>query len=171
MPILDTINDCVPLIKTEHGYEELTFSINNIVTDDGELLKNMLPVPIGSILHTNKKYISSPSEDYPWTTWEQIKGKVLVGVDENDSDFNDVGKTGGSKQNTHNHFTASSFDGTGLYVSASTNVPRSRTATRNRVNISTGSKGSGTTREDSTYDETINIMQPYYTMYMWLRLT
>lgn len=34
-------------------------------------------------------------------TWNRIKGKVLVGVDENDGDFNAAGKTGGSKTKSY----------------------------------------------------------------------
>ena len=33
-------------------------------------------------------------------TWERIKGKVLVGVDEDDKDFQSVEKTGGEKTHT-----------------------------------------------------------------------
>lgn len=53
--------------------------------------------PIGSI------YISINSTN-PGNifggTWERIKGKMLVGVDEDDSDFNISSKTGGEKEVT-----------------------------------------------------------------------
>lgn len=53
--------------------------------------------PIGSI------YISINSKnpgDIFGGTWERIKGKMLVGVDEADVDFNTSGKTGGEKEHT-----------------------------------------------------------------------
>ncbi len=53
--------------------------------------------PIGSI------YISINSKnpgDIFGGTWERIKGKMLVGVDEDDSDFNISSKTGGEKEVT-----------------------------------------------------------------------
>ena len=33
-------------------------------------------------------------------TWERVKGKVLVGLDEDDIAFNTIGKTGGEKTHT-----------------------------------------------------------------------
>ena len=55
--------------------------------------------PIGSIyISTNITNASDLKEKLGVGTWESYgKGKTLVGVDENDSSFNSVGKTGGSK--------------------------------------------------------------------------
>ena len=53
--------------------------------------------PVGTVYETfdNSFY---PSTNWGGT-WERIKGKVLVGVDEDDTDFASAGLEGGSKTN------------------------------------------------------------------------
>lgn len=66
--------------------------------------------PVGSVI-TNSSPTFDPNVLYEGTTWERIKGKVIVGIDEDDNDFNTVNKTGGEKTHTltvnempsHNH--------------------------------------------------------------------
>ena len=55
--------------------------------------------PIGTIVeNVDPNY--SPAKEYGGT-WERFgQGKVLVGFDENDADFNEVLKTGGEKNHT-----------------------------------------------------------------------
>lgn len=69
--------------------------------------------PIGTVI-TNSNASFNPNTLYKGTTWVRVKGKVIVGVDENDSDFNSVNKSGGNKSfnnahshtvNSHNHST------------------------------------------------------------------
>lgn len=62
--------------------------------------------PIGSVI-TNSKSTFNPNDLYPGTSWQRIKGRVIVGLDENDEDFNSSGKKGGYKtfNNEHNHNT------------------------------------------------------------------
>lgn len=65
--------------------------------------------PIGStyVTQTNE----NPSTILGFGTWERFKGMVAVGLDENDADFNTIGKTGGEKTHiltigempNHNH--------------------------------------------------------------------
>lgn len=94
------INDLKNDIKT------LSFQITNNTTSGSMFLK---VYPVGSI------YISTSSEN-PGNiyggTWEEYgKGRTLVGVDSNDSDFSTVEKLGGEKTHTltidempsHNH--------------------------------------------------------------------
>lgn len=65
--------------------------------------------PIGSVYETTDSSFSPASH---WGgAWERIKGRVLVGVDEDDSSFKSASLTGGSKNAivpSHNH----SFTGT-----------------------------------------------------------
>ncbi len=123
---------------------------------DGKLL-----YPIGSI------YISiqdtNPSVFFGGT-WERIaKGKTLVGVDENDTDFNASSKTGGEKTHTltvdempsHNHrfnFRTSGSQALsgqqGAYLVAGSN------------DTTIGNTGGG---------QPHNNMQPYYTCYIFVR--
>lgn len=94
---------------------------------------------------------------------------MSIGVDDSDDDFKDVGKTGGSKTNTHNHFMLSSFDGAAFYATGSSEAPRTRVVRKSTIFLS-GSTGNGTTRQDSTYNEEIGIVQPYITRYKWTRI-
>ena len=54
-----------------------------------------LVFPIGSTYVTQTN--TNPSTILGFGTWERLKGKVVVGLDENDTDFNQINKTGGSK--------------------------------------------------------------------------
>lgn len=57
-----------------------------------------LVFPIGSTYITQTN--TNPNTILGFGTWERIKGKVLVGLDESDTDFNTIGKTGGEKTHT-----------------------------------------------------------------------
>ncbi|MGX8850107.1 DUF859 family phage minor structural protein [Amedibacillus sp. YH-ame10] len=63
------------------------------------------PFPIGFII-TNTLSSFNPNTQYQGTTWVRYaQGRVLVGLDENDADFINSGKTGGVK--VHSHSTGS----------------------------------------------------------------
>lgn len=58
------------------------------------------PIRVGDILMTDTS--SNPSSTYTGTTWEQTcVGRVPVGVNTSDSDFNAVNKQGGAKNHSH----------------------------------------------------------------------
>lgn len=59
-----------------------------------------LVFPIGSTYITQDN--TNPNEILKFGTWERFKGRVAVGLDENDTDkyFNELGKTGGEKKHT-----------------------------------------------------------------------
>ena len=120
--------------------------------------------PIGSI------YQSTVNTN-PFTlmggTWERFgNGRVLVGVDENDGDFNTSIKTGGEKKHTltiaempsHSH---------GQVVTANNEGPAIR-----RDWSSDGSAGiysQGVQTEVTGSGQAHNNLQPYITVYMWRR--
>lgn len=66
--------------------------------------------PIGYIIQVDAPNFN-PNDFYIGGNWERIKGRVIVGVDEEQDEFNTTGKTGGSKTHTlsvnempsHNH--------------------------------------------------------------------
>ena len=126
---------------------------------DGKLL-----YPIGSIYMSIQD--TNPSVFFGGT-WERIaKGKTLVGVDENDTDFNASSKTGGEKKHQltveelpkHRHNPtpsgATTFSQGGSYD-----------AMQGSGNRSYNFLGSSYTGEDVPH----NNMQPYYTCYIFVR--
>lgn len=65
-----------------------------------EILKTMLPVGSRYVTQDN----TNPNEILGFGTWARLKGKVCLGLDEDDTDFNTIGKTGGSKYlQEHSH--------------------------------------------------------------------
>lgn len=97
-------------------------------------------------------------------TWEQIaKGRTLVGVDENDTNFNTVKKTGGEKTHTltikempaHNHPLKYGTGGSGAW---GTNINQSGSTSSD--NFAIANTGGG---------QPHNNMPPYYTVYIFVR--
>ena len=127
-----------------------------------ELIKLVFPIGSTYITQTN----TNPSEILKFGTWERVKGKVLVGLDEDDTDFNEIGKTGGEKTHTltvdempaHNH-SARFCEGTGVYSA----FPKG-----NGSNPEWG--GSTNTIANTGEGQAHNILQPYQVVgYMWRR--
>lgn len=125
-----------------------------------ELMK--LVFPIGSTYITQED--TNPSEILKFGTWERLKGKVCLGVDEDDEDLNTIGKTGGEKTHiltieempSHKHeIAARNNNATGLYEVKATNA--------------TGDVGSANTKTAGG-NKAHNNMQPYEVVgYMWIR--
>lgn len=117
--------------------------------------------PIGSIYMSIQD--TNPSVFFGGT-WERIaKGKTLVGVDENDTDFNASSKTGGEKKHilTVDEMPEHSHD---VYIDEAGKGGRwgplnTSQQSTNRL-TSTGKKGSS---------QPHNNMQPYYTCYIFVR--
>lgn len=119
--------------------------------------------PIGSIYMTTS--MVSPAVLFGGT-WERIKGRCIVGVDENDTDFQTVSKTGGSKyteKHTHNSTIKTRANGTANYntygelMRASTDNGNVENKTNTYSSI--GYFGTGDSGN----------LQPYYTAFIWRR--
>lgn len=123
--------------------------------------------PVGSIYMTDNP--TNPSDLFggTWVEWGQ--GRVPVGFDSTQTDFNEVEKTGGSKTHTlttdqipsHNHkwilpdegiFSPEGASGTATYVFKARELPGLTKYTENT--------GGG---------QAHNNLQPYITCYMWKR--
>lgn len=133
-------------------------------------LKPNIP-PVGSVIQ-NVLEEFNPVEEYPGTTWERYaQGRVPVGVDEDDPDFDTAGKSGGEKEqhlraaigavngsdNTLGYATASPISGQNYtYASSGTGI------SIDRVNHSTLVK-----TQDGQEPSTL---QPYISVYMWVRV-
>jgi hypothetical protein len=122
--------------------------------------------PVGAIFTTTTAYANSAAvvAAIGGTTWTAFgAGKVLVGVDGSDSDFNTVEETGGAKTHTltisempaHTH----SYDKQVTSTDAISIHDITRT-TGGNTSATTGSTGGGTAH---------NNLQPYITVYMWKR--
>lgn len=125
---------------------------------DGKLL-----YPIGSIYMSIQD--TNPSVFFGGT-WERIaKGKTLVGVDESDIDFNASSKTGGEKTHkltvdempSHNH----TMNGVRQWKASGTHYWVANQDVNNAIeNGTTSNTGGG---------QAHNILQPYYTCYIFVR--
>ena len=122
-----------------------------------------LVFPIGSTYITQTDV--NPNTILGFGIWERIKGKVLVGLDENDTDFDTIGQTGGEKEHTltieempsHSHSIGkpvSTNSGSASWLLLDTNKAEYDT----QYTQSTGG------------DQAHNILQPYEVVgYMWIR--
>lgn len=92
--------------KNHEQHVDLQNQINALVLSTGSAI-------IEQIYHVGSYYFSdssqSPSARFGFGTWERVKGKFIVGLDEDDTNFNSAGKVGGSKTHTHtNNITINS---------------------------------------------------------------
>ena len=113
--------------------------------------------PLGFIIEVDNSNFN-PNTFYNNGIWERIKGKVIVGVDENQTEFNTTGKIGGSKYlQNHKH---------GLKVT----LNMTQGAGNERAIV----VGGGTVWNDNDIYQMKNVgdgssgnLQPYYTAYIW----
>lgn len=139
-------------------------NLNHIEDGIAELYNAIFP--IGQIV------IKGDNEDYSnWLgfTWERTAlGKVLVGIDSTDTDFNTIGKTGGEKTHTlsvpemprHAHYVASNLTNNplgGIDRTIMYGVPASVEPT----NYSSESTGN---------NQPHNNLQPYQVVAYWKRI-
>ena len=147
------------MVNFENGVTPINdTNLNKMQTD---LLKAVFP--IGSTYITQEN--TNPNEVLGFGTWERLKGKVCLGLDEDDMDLNTIGNTGGEKTHTltidempsHNHYVyfGKNAFGAGDYSNNSIAwIPSNDSA------ISSDKGG----------DLAHNNMQPYEVVgYMWIR--
>ena len=126
--------------------------------------------PVGSIYITANA--TNPSVLFGGT-WEQLKGKFLVGVDSSDTDFETSGKTGGEKTHilkvdempSHNHFLYGSPYGSADWVEGG--IQRVKYDVNKKTASNTYTIGSVL---DTGGSKAHNNLPPYMTVYMWKRI-
>ena len=137
------------MIEFKNGITPLSEETFNKMQDD--LLKAVFPIGSTYITQDN----TNPNSILGFGTWERLKGKVCVGIDENDTDFNKIGKIGGNKVSQELN---SGIAGMGL-TSDGTKGYEDRTIIRKTA------IGGSTERNAQ-----ISLLQPYEVIgYMWIR--
>lgn len=142
--------------------EKTPISAENLLAMQQGLME--LVFPIGSTYITQSN--TNPNTILNFGTWERLKGKVCVGLDEDDSDeyFDEIGKTGGEKKHTqtvdemasHTHNSTLNYEGQG-------SNQWSYRSNKDYLGgpAATTSAGGG---------QPMNITQPYEVVgYMWIR--
>ena len=124
--------------------------------------------PVGSI-YMNCSNATNPGTLLGFGTWSAFgEGRVLIGIDSSDTDFDTAEETGGSKTHTlteaqlpsHRHQVGSNDSGTGTGGAAG-NMELVRDAgTGNGPAVNSSFTGSG---------QAHTIVQPYIVVYMWKR--
>ena len=136
--------------------------INKVTASDMNQIKNAINnlFPVGFIIEVDNAEFDP---NVSWGgTWERLKGRVIVGVDEDDTDLNESGKTGGEKEVTLTveqippHIHELYCSSTGGNSSSLQRVTNNGTWDANK----TKSTGGG---------QPHNNMPPYYTAYQWIK--
>ncbi len=111
--------------------------------------------PVGSIYMSVTNTNPSSSFGGTWVLWGQ--GRVPIGVDTSQSEFNSAEKTGGEKISTQINTGGSSYG----FTTSSQSGYNDRTLV--------GSSSYGSTHDEKSAD--ISLLQPYITCYMWKRVS
>lgn len=150
----------------ENGVTALSDTVLNQMQKG--LMELVFPVGSTYITQTN----TNPNTILGFGTWERIKGKVCVGLDEDDTDlyFDTIGKTGGEKKHT-------------LTIDEMPSHSHAQYVTANPGSGGTGTRGDysgegsgysiypqGITTHSAGGGQSHNIVQPYEVVgYMWIR--
>ena len=135
---------------------------------------NAAAYPVGAIFTTTTVYADSAAvvAAIGGTTWAAFgAGKVLVGLDSGDSDFDTVSETGGAKTDAHT-LTASETPAhthTITTASGSTFMAGPGNPAYGGTNVLTGTTTGTTSSIGSGAAHTHDIVQPYIVVYFWKR--
>lgn len=95
-----------------------------------------LVFPVGSTYITQSN--TDPNTILGFGTWARLKGKVVLGVDENDNDLKTIGATGGSKTHKHDQtfeFVKSIKTGNGFAYTSGGTIPSENVETSEASNM------------------------------------
>ena len=154
----DTPNMTTQELKKEwdKGCKIIKEAFNSLVD---ELNNNMFPIGFRMYVNNDKDY-----SNHLGFTWQKVaKGRVLVGKDEDDEDFNTVGKTGGEKKHTMTINELVAHDhGVGIEYNTAPGGDSHRLSSNPAyATAKTSSTGGG---------QPFNIMQPYEVVNIWERI-
>lgn len=147
----------MPYFNFENGITKMNdATFNNMQRDLMQLV-----FPIGSTYITQDNI--NPNTILGFGTWERLKGKVCLGLDEDDTDLNEIGKIGGEKEHTLTILEMPSHRHHLKYEN-------SARATGNMASIGTGDTEASEATAYTGGGQAHNNMQPYEVVgYMWIR--
>lgn len=159
--------------------------IAELQTDVSNIFETLKPqlidlfLPVGFIIYTEDDNYN-PNRVYTGTTWVQTKGKMIIGRDDSDSDFQTSGLTGGTKTHAitedempiHRHIINSSIGAGNPIVPYAYGSPDPGAGDTNYT-----LKMTGTTNDTSPYLKTnytgsstaMSLMNPYEVANIWKR--
>lgn len=159
-------------------------NINKVTAGDMNEIKQVVNSLANLFFPIKKVVIFNDNDDhsnYLGFTWERIaSGKMLVGIDSADTDFNTIGKTGGEKEHTltinempaHSHKLQGNtnvvFDESSIYPYLLAS------AKRGYANGDSVVLGDGYTINDTTNTgggQSHNNMPPYQVVALWQRIS
>lgn len=127
---------------------------------NGKLLDFIYPV--GSYYETSDTSFN-PNTAWGGTWLEDTKGRVTVALDSDDTDFDTINETGGSKYLQSHYHTAGKYDNLGIahasVVSGSGQTSLVASGSSATTHISTNTAGSGNSQN----------LQPYIVVKRWHR--
>lgn len=145
-----------------------------------EMQKGLMKLvfPIGATYITQDE--TNPSNILKFGTWERLKGKVCVGLDEENEEFNEIGKEGGETKHTltssempkHTHQMSRVNPNTGA-GSYKVNWDNGATATPTLSACADGAQGywASLGMNATGGNQAHNNLQPYKVVgYMWIRI-
>lgn len=151
--------------------------INKVTASDMNEIKNVINnlFPVGFIIE-----VSSAEFDpnISWGgTWERDKGHVVVSVDEEEDDFNEIGKTGGEKEHTltldetpsHRH-TLNNNGNDDLTITINATTGTGNNYNMSYASASASESGPFVRTNYQGGDQAHNNMPPYIVMAFWKRI-
>lgn len=134
----------------------------NLNTMQKELAKMFFPIGSTYITQDN----TNPSTIFGFGIWERLKGKVCLGLDEDDTNMNTIGKTGGEKTHT---LTVNEMPSHTHTLNNATLINRNISGTGGAQG-STTVQGATISANNSGGGQAHNNLQPYEVVgYMWIR--
>lgn len=159
-------------------------NINKVTAGDMNEIKRVVNSLANLFFPIKKVVIFNDNDDhsnYLGFTWERIaSGKMLVGIDSADTDFNTIGKTGGEKEHTltinempaHSHKLQGNtnvvFDENPIYPYLLASAKRGY-ASGDSVILSDGYEINDTTNTGG--GQSHNNMPPYQVVALWQRIS
>lgn len=161
-----------------YWWDDVSFNVETDLFLKGN--KISIQYEVGDLYITTSS--TNPNERFGGT-WELYgKGKTLVGYDENDTDFNAIGKTGGSKEmQKHNHTGTTNSTGNHKHLIGGNvdNLASGSSYARPRGYSSGVLETTYDTNTTGNHSHTLNInnagegnsgnLQPYIVVYIWRR--